>query len=52
VVLVTHEADISGFASRIITFRDGRVLRDEASSRPLDARDILATLPVEAEDDA
>jgi putative ABC transport system ATP-binding protein len=52
VVLVTHEADISGFASRIITFRDGRVLRDEASSRPLDARDILATLPAEEDDDA
>jgi putative ABC transport system ATP-binding protein len=52
VVLVTHEADISGFASRIITFRDGRVLRDETSSRPLDARDILATLPVEAEENA
>ena len=52
VVLVTHEGDISRFASRIITFRDGRVLRDEASSRPLDARDILATLPVEQEEDA
>jgi len=52
VVLVTHEADISGFASRIITFRDGRVLRDEVSSRPLDARDILATLPAEEDADA
>jgi putative ABC transport system ATP-binding protein len=51
VVLVTHEGDISGFASRIITFRDGRVLRDEISSRPLDAREILVTLPVEQEED-
>jgi putative ABC transport system ATP-binding protein len=51
VVLVTHEADISRFASRIITFRDGRVLRDETSSRPFDAREILATLPVEQEED-
>src|SRR5438876_3064984 len=39
VVLVTHEADISGFASRVITFRDGRVLKDSVSASPLDARD-------------
>jgi putative ABC transport system ATP-binding protein len=51
VVLVTHEADISGFASRVITFRDGRVLKDSVSPRPLDARDILATLPVPQEED-
>jgi putative ABC transport system ATP-binding protein len=51
VVLVTHEADISGFASRVITFRDGRVLKDSESARPLDARDILATLPVPEEED-
>jgi putative ABC transport system ATP-binding protein len=52
VVLVTHEADISGFASRVITFRDGRVVRDETSARPRDAREILATLPVEPDEDA
>jgi putative ABC transport system ATP-binding protein len=51
VVLVTHEADISGFASRVITFRDGRVLKDSVSACPLDARDILATLPVPQEED-
>ena len=51
VVLVTHEADISGFASRVITFRDGRVLKDTVSASPLDARDILATLPVPQEED-
>jgi putative ABC transport system ATP-binding protein len=51
VVLVTHEADISGFASRVITFRDGRVLKDAVASRPLDARDILATMPVPQEED-
>jgi putative ABC transport system ATP-binding protein len=51
VVLVTHEADISGFASRVITFRDGRVLKDSVSAHPLDARDILATLPVPQEED-
>jgi putative ABC transport system ATP-binding protein len=51
VVLVTHEADISGFASRVITFRDGRVLKDMVSASPLDARDILATLPAPQEED-
>lgn len=29
IVLVTHEPDIAGYARRIITFRDGRVLSDE-----------------------
>ena len=51
VVLVTHEADISGFASRVITFRDGRVLKDAVAPCPLDARDILATMPVPQEED-
>ena len=51
VVLVTHEADISGFASRVITFRDGRVLKDAVSASPLDARDVLATLPAPQEED-
>jgi len=50
VVLVTHEADISGFANRVITFRDGRVLKDDTAARPLDAREVLATLPVEEEE--
>jgi len=31
VVLVTHEADVARFARRILRFRDGRVLRDEAN---------------------
>ena len=30
VVIVTHEHDIAAFASRVITFRDGRVLSDRA----------------------
>jgi len=29
VVLVTHEADVAAYCSRIISFRDGRVERDE-----------------------
>jgi putative ABC transport system ATP-binding protein len=30
VVLVTHEQDIAAFASRIVTFRDGRIVSDVA----------------------
>src|SRR5215468_9535594 len=52
VVLVTHEADISGFANRVITFRDGRVLKDDTAVRRLDAREVLATLPAEEEEEA
>src|SRR5215813_6121108 len=51
VVLVTHEADISGFANRVITFRDGRVLRDEIVTAPREARRVLASLPLEEEED-
>ena len=33
VVLVTHEPDMAGYASRTITFRDGKIERDERSQR-------------------
>lgn len=36
IVVVTHEHDIAEFASRIITFRDGQVINDQAN-RPDDA---------------
>jgi putative ABC transport system ATP-binding protein len=42
VVLVTHERDIAGFASRIITFRDGRVLEDHPVVEPADAAAMVA----------
>ena len=32
IVMVTHEADIAAFASRIIVFRDGRVVSDQANA--------------------
>jgi putative ABC transport system ATP-binding protein len=47
-VLVTHEPDIAAYARRILTFRDGRLLRDEAVPAPLDAVTTLAELPEEA----
>jgi putative ABC transport system ATP-binding protein len=44
VVLVTHEHDIAACASRVITFRDGRMVSDERHER-LDAAAELAKLP-------
>ncbi len=41
IVMVTHEPDVAVFASRIVTFRDGAVIRDEAN-RPRDAQAQLA----------
>jgi putative ABC transport system ATP-binding protein len=34
VVMVTHEPDMAAFAQRVITFRDGRIVSDEATSAP------------------
>jgi putative ABC transport system ATP-binding protein len=49
IVLVTHEPDIATYAGRVLTFRDGRLLRDERQPTPSDAAAALAALPLEAE---
>jgi putative ABC transport system ATP-binding protein len=41
IVLVTHEPDIAAYAQRILTFRDGRVIGDEAVRDRLEARAVL-----------
>ncbi|HEY5997157.1 MAG TPA: ABC transporter ATP-binding protein, partial [Candidatus Deferrimicrobiaceae bacterium] len=38
IVLVTHENDISGFARRVVTVRDGKIISD----RPVDKRRVAA----------
>jgi putative ABC transport system ATP-binding protein len=43
IVLVTHEHDVAAFASRIISFRDGQVQKDEPNA-PHDAQAELARL--------
>jgi len=50
VILVTHEADISGYARRIVELKDGIVIRDEAVEGRRDAAADLARFhaPVEA----
>jgi putative ABC transport system ATP-binding protein len=49
IILVTHESDIAAYASRILTFRDGRLLSDAPVPRPADAATALAL--TEARDD-
>jgi ABC-type lipoprotein export system ATPase subunit len=48
VVLVTHDADIAGFARRMISLRDGRVIDDRMQASALDTRPVLDPLPVAA----
>jgi putative ABC transport system ATP-binding protein len=49
IVLVTHEPDIAAYASRVLVFRDGRLLSDEGRPAPQDAAAALAALPTEDE---
>jgi len=49
IVLVTHEPDIATYASRILVFRDGRLLSDEPREAPQDAAAALAALPADEE---
>ncbi len=45
IILVTHEPDIADYAKRIITFRDGRVTRNEEVKTRRIASEILSSLP-------
>ena len=45
IVLVTHEHDIAACASRVVTFRDGKIVSDVVQDKPLDAVAELAALP-------
>lgn len=45
VVIVTHEEDIARHCKRILRFKDGRLLTDERVEDPVDAREVLKTMP-------
>jgi putative ABC transport system ATP-binding protein len=45
IILITHEHDISEYGHRVITFRDGRVVSDEAVMARRDAAAELSSLP-------
>jgi putative ABC transport system ATP-binding protein len=51
VLLVTHEPEIARHTQRIIHIRDGRISSDEVVDEPVNASDVLETLPVD-EDEA
>jgi len=42
VILVTHELDVAAYTSRMIHFRDGRIVKDERVAVPKDAERELA----------
>jgi len=50
IVLVTHEPDIAEFCSRVVRFRDGRVIEDRHNDFPRRAVQVLAEMPM-VEDD-
>jgi putative ABC transport system ATP-binding protein len=47
IVLITHEPDIAAYATRVLTLRDGCLLRDEPVSAPRDAARARALLEEE-----
>ncbi len=48
IVYVTHEPDIAKFATRNVTFRDGKIKNEFYVSDRLNATEILRSMPVEA----
>lgn len=52
VIIVTHEMDIAQHCKRIIRFRDGLLLSDVQVENPIDARQMLDTLPDPNDDQA
>ena len=48
VLLITHEPDITEYATRVIAFRDGLIVSDQTVKRRRMAEDELKTLPEEA----
>jgi len=45
IILVTHEPDIAAYSKRIITFRDGHVIRDQMVQNRHLASEVLAQMP-------
>ncbi len=45
ILMITHEPDIAGFAKRIVTFRDGQIVRDEPVNDRNSKEEALRTSP-------
>lgn len=50
IVLITHEQQVAEYGSRIVTFKDGRILSDHVNDQQRMARGELAEMPVSEED--
>jgi putative ABC transport system ATP-binding protein len=48
IVMVTHETDIAAFASRIVTFRDGKIISD-VKNTPSNAQSQLSAVTVDVQ---
>jgi putative ABC transport system ATP-binding protein len=51
IVMVTHEEQIALHARRVLRVTDGRLASDRRIERPLDAREVLAKMKSESEDE-
>jgi len=47
IIFVTHESDIARFMKRNVTFKDGRIVKEEMVKDRFDAKKMLADLPVD-----
>ena len=50
IVLITHEPSVAEYGSRIVAFKDGRIVSDTTNDRQRVARGELAEMPVSEED--
>ena len=45
IILITHEKDIAAYAKRNITFRDGKIMKDDLVAVPKKAKEELLSMP-------
>jgi putative ABC transport system ATP-binding protein len=52
VLLITHEREIAEYGTRIIAFRDGKIVSDKPNTVRRMAADEFAALPLDTDSDA